>query len=157
MGTSVEAVLRAFNGPINEPQAWALCFQTVKHLSHPFPSSLTTKDLILDRDGSVRLRSTATGESRPHSVPADRCSTDGHASEKEFLFSLGRLLYAALDFGLRETEERVLEPELESFIEKLVTKEDEGSCDEGIENDEEDSAHPTQQPLTRESVLQVSC
>lgn len=52
-------------------------------------------------------------------------------------------------------EERILEPELESFIEKLVTKEDEGSCDEGIENDEEDAAHPTEQPLTRESVLQV--
>lgn len=64
---SVEAVLEAFNGPINEEQAWAICFQTVKHLSHPFPSCLTTKDLILDRDGSVRLRSTSTGESLSHS------------------------------------------------------------------------------------------
>jgi spire-like protein len=82
--------------------------------------------------------------------------SDGGASEKDFLISLGRLLYSALDYGLSETVERVLDPDLENFIVKLTTQEDEGSCDEGIENDEDESAPPLLQPLTRTSVLQVS-
>lgn len=65
-------------------------------------------------------------------------------------------MYSALDYGLTESEERVLDPDLEALIVKLTTKEDEGSCDEGIENDEDESAPPIQQPLTRSSLLQVS-
>ena len=60
-GTSVEAICRAFNAPINEEQAWALFYQTTRHLPARLPRSFTTKDLLIARDGSVRLR--ATGES----------------------------------------------------------------------------------------------
>lgn len=89
-------------------------------------------------------------------------STAKGASEKVFLYLLGRVLYEALDYGLSESEERLLEPHLESFIVKLTTKEDdeEGSCDEGIENDsEDDESSPSSvrtNILTIESVLQVS-
>lgn len=155
-GASVEAILRAFNAPINEEQCWALCFQTVRHLTSPVPACLTPKDLVVGRDGTVRILSAPTGTSSSLSRHSLTLLAAHDASEKDFLMSLGRLLYSALDYGLMESEERVLDPELEALIVKLTTKEDEGSCDEGIENDEDESAPPIQQPLTRSSVLQVS-
>lgn len=155
----MEAILRAFNAPINQEQAYALCFQTVRQLTgQSAPAGLTTKHLILNRDGTVRINSDPNGESHVHPSSCGQLTSvsDRNASEKDFLVSLGRLLYSALDYGLSETVERVLDPELELFIVKLTTHEDEGSCDEGIENDEDESAPPLQQPLTRTSVLQVS-
>lgn len=157
-GVSVEAILRAFNAPINEEQAWAICFQTLRHLTGPLPPQVTIKHLHLCRDGAVLVKPAPTGTLSPCVLrPSSHLPlfTEHDASEKDFLTSLGRLLYDALDFGLSETEERVLDPHLEAFIVMLTTKEDEGSSDEGIENDEEDSASHIQLPLTRTSVLQV--
>ena len=60
-GTCVEAILRAFNGPISEEQAWALCYQTVRYVCRPLPASLSTRDLFIFSDGSVRIRNHASG------------------------------------------------------------------------------------------------
>jgi hypothetical protein len=62
-GASVEAILRAFNAPINQEQAYALCFQTVRQLTgQSVPAGLTTKHLILNKDGTVRIHSDLKGE-----------------------------------------------------------------------------------------------
>ena len=153
---SLEAILRAFNAPISEQQAWALSFQTSRCLPPgPLPRSLTSEDLVVTRDGSVRVLSPPTGQSPPQTSSSSHHALPDTGS-KDFWFSLGHLIYSALDFRIPKSKERVLDRHLVDFIDRLTTKEDEGSCDEGIENDEEDSSPATQQPVTRASVMQVS-
>jgi hypothetical protein len=78
---SLLSVVKAFSSPINEEQAWALCYQTIKHV-YPrdkdassqeeattssrrehhhrrsrFPVVKSLEDLILLKDGSIRIQS----------------------------------------------------------------------------------------------------
>ena len=64
-----------------------------------------------------------------------------NTSSKKFLSSLGVVLFQALDFGLKEDEERTLENNLEKLIEDLTSADkDIDSGDEGIERDSDESS-----------------
>uniref|UniRef100_A0A665UCA4 Spire-type actin nucleation factor 1b n=1 Tax=Echeneis naucrates TaxID=173247 RepID=A0A665UCA4_ECHNA len=115
---SLEQILRLYNQPINEEQAWAVCYQC--------SSSATALD------GSVRVHHQGCeGKYNP-------CTTT------EVIESLGIMIYKALDYGLKENEERELSPPLEQLID-LMTNMAEATrdvCpDEGYEaTEEEDEA-----------------
>jgi len=157
-GLSLQAILSAFNNPISEEQAWALCHQLVKHIvqelqleayelqndqlnqRNKLPTINSLEDVIILKDGNLSIRENR----RPSSAKPASTSTT------KFLSSLGGILFKALDYGLSEQEEPILSPSLEKLIECLADDSvldnghpDDGnlhavdSCDpdEGIERD----------------------
>ncbi|XP_029361048.1 protein spire homolog 1 isoform X1 [Echeneis naucrates] len=147
---SLEQILRLYNQPINEEQAWAVCYQCCRTLAKGCrgrgsssaadgASSATALgrisgpgDVRILKDGSVRVHHQGCeGKYNP-------CTTT------EVIESLGIMIYKALDYGLKENEERELSPPLEQLID-LMTNMAEATrdvCpDEGYEaTEEEDEA-----------------
>ncbi|XP_074056973.1 protein spire homolog 1 isoform X2 [Macrotis lagotis] len=140
---SLEEILRLYNQPINEEQAWAVCYQCCGSLRAaaeeprrprraPPPRPEAPAHIRVWRDGAVTL---APGPG-PAGEPPPSAGTFGysHCSETEVIESLGIIIYKALDYGLKENEERELSPPLEQLIDHMAnTVEADGSNDEGYE------------------------
>ncbi|KAJ8333657.1 hypothetical protein SKAU_G00409760 [Synaphobranchus kaupii] len=139
---SLEEVLKSYEQPINEEQAWAVCYQCCSGLSEPLPAAETrglsrVKDpssILLYRDGTVSLKTEPSAshddDRRPHQLPVP---------ERKLVQSLGVTIYRALDWGLDESEERELSPQLERLIERMVGGEaGNGTADEGYSGQEEE-------------------
>ncbi|XP_037640590.1 protein spire homolog 1 isoform X7 [Sebastes umbrosus] len=149
-GLSLEDILRLYNQPINEEQAWAVCYQCCRTLAKGHRSSRSSAaaagapsavapmrisgpgDVRIQKDGSVRLEHQGCeGKYSP-------CTTT------EVIESLGIMIYKALDYGLKENEERELSPPLEQLIDLMtnMAEAERDACpDEGYEaTEEEDEA-----------------
>lgn len=62
---SLEEVLESYEQPINEEQAWAVCFQCCRELRAPRPPGLLIRgpsSIILHRDGTVTAHLDSGGE-----------------------------------------------------------------------------------------------
>ncbi|KAG8442223.1 hypothetical protein GDO86_011139 [Hymenochirus boettgeri] len=140
---SLEEILDLYNQPINEEQAWAVCYQCCGALLEERGSGSEGRkiagpsEIRVRRDGGVTIRqSRRTGGSRNY-----RCT------ETEVIVSLGIIIYKALDYGLKDNEERELSPPLELLIDKMTNMvETDGSTDEGydaLDEDETDSEKET--------------
>ncbi|KAM6430085.1 protein spire homolog 2 isoform 3-T3 [Liasis olivaceus] len=149
---SLEEVLKAYEQPVNEEQAWAVCFQCCRGLLQPDPPPpgaeeerrrrrgpagrlRDTADLRLHKDGAVSAR----GEYGEAELPL----TLTPAAEAQMVQSLGFVIYRALDWGLEENEERELTPELERLIDLMTNSDSEDSgngsaADEGYSGQEEE-------------------
>nr|XP_033790009.1 protein spire homolog 1 isoform X2 [Geotrypetes seraphini] len=135
---SLEEILRLYNQPINEEQAWAVCYQCCGALSAPGGQRrsrrlLGAADIRIRRDGTV-----CTGTPAADKLGSSQCT------ETQVIESLGIIIYKALDYSLKENEERELSPPLEQLIDHMTnTIETDGSQDEGYEaldEEEEDQA-----------------
>uniref|UniRef100_A0A3B4FX22 Protein spire homolog 1-like n=1 Tax=Pundamilia nyererei TaxID=303518 RepID=A0A3B4FX22_9CICH len=103
---SLEEILALYSQPINEEQAWAVCYQCCRTLAQKH-----------------RRRSSKS------------------AVASSVIDSLGVMIYKALDYGLKENEERELSPPLERLIDMMTNTEETESdpCpDEGYEATEEE-------------------
>ncbi|KAK2867631.1 hypothetical protein QQF64_023357 [Cirrhinus molitorella] len=153
---SLEEVLKSYEQPINEEQAWAVCFQCCRELRAPRPHTQPGQEflirdpssIILHRDGTVTAHLDSSGNCNANHVSA---------ADEKLIQSMGVAIYRALDWGLDDSEERELSPQLEQLIELMVggqdsseTKhcvsnaaKDEGYSgqDEDEEEDEEGTAH----------------
>ncbi|XP_040979113.1 protein spire homolog 1 isoform X5 [Aquila chrysaetos chrysaetos] len=149
---SLEEILRLYNQPINEEQAWAVCYQCCGSLrararrgETPAARLGAAAHLRVWRDGTVTLEQ---GEPRRPPPPAADKSGRLHCTEMEVIESLGIIIYKALDYGLKDNEERELSPPLEQLIDYMTnTTETDGSrdegydaLDEGVEDDDDDKA-----------------
>ncbi|KAF4024850.1 hypothetical protein G4228_016758 [Cervus hanglu yarkandensis] len=129
---SLEEILRLYNQPINEEQAWAVCYQCCGSLRaadagrrQPRRRVRSAAQIRLWKDGAVTL-APATGDAGKVEY--------SHCTETEVIESLGIIIYKALDYGLKENEERELSPPLEQLIDRMAnTVEADGSNDEGYE------------------------
>ncbi|CAI9164698.1 unnamed protein product [Rangifer tarandus platyrhynchus] len=129
---SLEEILRLYSQPINEEQAWAVCYQCCGSLRaadagrrQPRRRVRSASQIRLWRDGAVTL-APATGDAGKVEY--------SHCTETEVIESLGIIIYKALDYGLKENEERELSPPLEQLIDRMAnTVEADGSNDEGYE------------------------
>ncbi|XP_046539941.1 protein spire homolog 2 isoform X1 [Equus quagga] len=136
---SLEEVLKAYEQPINEEQAWAVCFQGCRGLRGA-PGGRRrirdTADILLRRDGSVGARR-EPGAAEPTTMVVSPAS-----SEAQMVQSLGFAIYRALDWGLDESEERELSPQLERLIDLMANNDCEdggcGAADEGYGGPEEE-------------------
>lgn len=147
---SLEEILRLYNQPINEEQAWAVCYQCCGSLrasdaghSQPRRRVRSAAQIRVWRDGAVTLVP-AAGDAGQLPTAAGKLGYS-HCTETEVIESLGIIIYKALDYGLKENEERELSPPLEQLIDHMAnTVEADGSNDEGYEaadeglEDEED-------------------
>ncbi|XP_044215464.1 protein spire homolog 1 isoform X2 [Thunnus albacares] len=146
---SLEEILRLYSQPINEEQAWAVCYQCCRTLakghrgrrssaaagasSASAPTRISgPADVRIQKDGSVRVQHQGCeGKYSP-------CTTT------EVIESLGIMIYKALDYGLKENEERELSPPLEQLIDLMtnMAEAEKDACpDEGYEaTEEEDEA-----------------
>ncbi|KAJ0000091.1 hypothetical protein NQD34_011933 [Periophthalmus magnuspinnatus] len=142
---SLEEILKLYNQPINEEQAWAVCFQCCRSMAKENRASRRSStaigassaaspgkisgpgDVMILKDGSIRVEhQTCQGKFSP-------CTT------AEAIESLGIMIYKALDFGLKENEERELSPPLEQLIDLMTNMADSDPCpDEGYEATEEE-------------------
>ncbi|XP_060027928.1 protein spire homolog 2 [Erinaceus europaeus] len=134
---SLEAVLKAYEQPINEEQAWAVCFQGCGGLrGAPGTGRIRdTADLLLRGDGSVSARPERSAE-EPTTMVVSPASW-----EAQMVQSLGFAIYRALDWGLDESEERELSPQLERLIDLMANNDCEdgaGGADEGYGGPEEE-------------------
>ncbi|KAM7396324.1 hypothetical protein PAMP_019370 [Pampus punctatissimus] len=141
---SLEEVLKSYEQPINEEQAWAVCYQCCSGLRVPRPPARTVsrmKDpssILLHRDGTVSLE-----PQRRHSD-----DTDGPfppAPERQLVQSLGVAIYRALDWGLDDTEERELSPQLERLIERMAGGDHDGDGDRNPGNGTNDEGYSGQE------------
>ncbi|XP_075600596.1 protein spire homolog 1 isoform X2 [Balearica regulorum gibbericeps] len=147
---SLEEILRLYNQPINEEQAWAVCYQCCGSLrararrgETPAARLGAAAHLRVWRDGAVTLE-----QGEPHRPPPPASDKSGrlHCTEMEVIESLGIIIYKALDYGLKDNEERELSPPLEQLIDHMTnTTETDGSrdegydaLDEGVEDDDDD-------------------
>uniref|UniRef100_A0A3P8SH29 Spire type actin nucleation factor 1 n=1 Tax=Amphiprion percula TaxID=161767 RepID=A0A3P8SH29_AMPPE len=150
---SLEEILRLYNQPINEEQAWAVCYQCCRTLARKHRGRRSSSaaaaaagassaagprrisgsgDVRIQKDGSVRVEhQDCEDKYRP-------CTTT------EVIESLGIMIYKALDYGLKENEERELSPPLEQLIDLMtnMAEVEKDACpDEGYEaTEEEDEA-----------------
>uniref|UniRef100_A0A7N8X6I9 Spire-type actin nucleation factor 1b n=1 Tax=Mastacembelus armatus TaxID=205130 RepID=A0A7N8X6I9_9TELE len=145
---SLEEILRLYNQPINEEQAWAVCYQSCKTLAKVHRSRRSScaaagaassaalprrisgaGDVRIQKDGSVRVELL-----NPFCL--EMCSYYGFIIVIE---SLGIMIYRALDYGLKENEERELSPPLEQLIDLMTNMAERDACpDEGYEATEEE-------------------
>ncbi|CDQ63109.1 unnamed protein product [Oncorhynchus mykiss] len=116
---SLEEVLKSYEQPINEEQAWAMCYQCCSWLRVPRPATVTggvyrVKDpssILLLRDGTVSPKQESDDTDGPPLPPI---------TERQLVQSLGVAIYQALDWGLDDSEERELSPQLERLIERMA-------------------------------------
>uniref|UniRef100_A0A8C3BQ44 Spire type actin nucleation factor 2 n=1 Tax=Cairina moschata TaxID=8855 RepID=A0A8C3BQ44_CAIMO len=122
-GLSLEEVLKCYEQPLNEEQAWALCFQGCRAAAAAPAAPPRTADILLRADGTVGLP-----------APPSSCW--------QMVQSLGFAIYRALDWGLDENEERELSPQLEQLIDLMTNSDSEdsgcGTADEGYGGQEEE-------------------
>ncbi|XP_043937789.1 protein spire homolog 2 isoform X2 [Protopterus annectens] len=157
---SLIAVLKCYEQPINEEQAWAVCFQCCRGLlQQPMGGGVLLRDpesLLLHKDGSVtvcreaRSNVNTAGPSRKHVPPT--------FTEAQIVQSLGFTIYRALDWGLDENEERELSPELETLIDMMAngdSKDSNGIADEGYEGQEDEEDEADGPPRTVKTFQQV--
>lgn len=132
---SLQEILDLYKQPINEEQAWAVCYQCCGALQRiregHRPKLTAAAEIRVRRDGAVIIR------------PETGNASDAPCSETEVIVSLGIIIYKALDYGLKDNEERELSPPLEQLIDKMTNiEETDGSNDEGydaLDEDEEDN------------------
>uniref|UniRef100_A0A087XAG4 Spire-type actin nucleation factor 2 n=1 Tax=Poecilia formosa TaxID=48698 RepID=A0A087XAG4_POEFO len=114
---SLEEVLKSYEQPINEEQAWAVCYQCCSGLRVPRPPSgrpgrvKDPSSILLHRDGTVSLKE----EPQPDVYVNQKTS-----QSSQLVQSLGVAIYRALDWGLDDNEERELSPQLERLIERMA-------------------------------------
>ncbi|XP_060915491.1 protein spire homolog 1 isoform X3 [Labrus mixtus] len=144
---SLEEILHLYSQPINEEQAWAVCYQCCRTLAQTqrrkgsksaagasaavYPRRIEGPgDVRIWRDGTVKLQF------------EDNTDKYGSApTSLEVIDSLGIMIYKALDYGLKENEERELSPPLERLIDMMtnIQESESDSCpDEGYEATEEE-------------------
>ncbi|MBN3305398.1 SPIR1 protein, partial [Amia calva] len=143
---SLEEILMLYSQPINEEQAWAVCYQCCRALAQGSrrrnPRSAGASggqariegpaNVKIGRDGTVRLQHTERGTSGKSRSPC---------TSSEVIESLGIMIYKALDYGLKENEERELSPPLEQLIDCMtnIAEEEGDTCpDEGYDATEEE-------------------
>ncbi|XP_029920381.1 protein spire homolog 1 isoform X3 [Myripristis murdjan] len=143
---SLEEILTLYSQPINEEQAWAVCYQCCRTLArkHRRRNSKAAGASAIDHPrriegpGDVRIRRDGTVELHYQD------STDKYRSAHtslEVIDSLGIMIYKALDYGLKENEERELSPPLEHLIDLMTNTaeaESDPCPDEGYEATEEE-------------------
>ncbi|XP_057185536.1 carbohydrate sulfotransferase 6 isoform X2 [Triplophysa rosa] len=135
---SLVEVLKCYEQPINEEQAWAVCYQCCRELKPPRPNTVVQflipdlSAIILHRDGTItaHLKRTDDSDANPVSV-----------SENKLVQSIGVAIYHALDWGLDDSEERELSPQLENLIEFMVGNKDSSEAKHCASNSAKDEGY----------------
>uniref|UniRef100_A0A8C5FDF2 Spire-type actin nucleation factor 1a n=1 Tax=Gadus morhua TaxID=8049 RepID=A0A8C5FDF2_GADMO len=159
---SLEEILGLYSQPINEEQAWAVCYQCCRTLAltrrgrkSAEASSGREGERRIDGPGDVRIQ-------RDGTVILQHQDTSGPKSVclcVQVIESLGLMIYKALDYGLKDSEERELSAPLEQLIDLMTKVTDAGDSDlcpdEGYEATEEEEESEADEGLAAHGVGSV--
>ncbi|XP_033971476.1 protein spire homolog 1 isoform X2 [Trematomus bernacchii] len=143
---SLEEILRLYSQPINEEQAWAVCYQCCRTLAKEHRDRRSSS-AAAGASSAASMRISGAGDVRIQkdgSVRVDHQGCEGKfnpCTTTEVIESLGIMIYKALDYGLKENEERELSPPLEQLIDLMtnMAEAERDACpDEGYEATEEE-------------------
>ncbi|KAM5157212.1 protein spire homolog 1 isoform 1-T1 [Mantella aurantiaca] len=151
---SLEEILDLYNQPINEEQAWAVCYQCCAALRAAAAGEAAKRRKI---NGATEIRIGRDGAVIVTERPPDG-SSHSRCAETEVIVSLGIIIYKALDYGLKDNEERELSPPLERLIDNMTNiDETDGSTDEGYDalDEEDEDASEKELPEFRHSYKSV--
>ncbi|CAL8398219.1 unnamed protein product [Gadus morhua 'NCC'] len=160
---SLEEILGLYSQPINEEQAWAVCYQCCRTLAltrrgrkSAEASSGREGERRIDGPGDVRIQRDGTVILQPQDT--SDLYTSAHTS-LEVIESLGLMIYKALDYGLKDSEERELSAPLEQLIDLMTKVTDAGDSDlcpdEGYEATEEEEESEADEGLAAHGVGSV--
>ncbi|KAJ8402968.1 hypothetical protein AAFF_G00358840 [Aldrovandia affinis] len=147
---SLEEILILYGQPINEEQAWAVCYQCCRSLAHGYRRRRSESDKApvvdyagrIEGPGDVRIRKDGTVRLQHQGGPdTDESSCTPVEGGEAVIESLGIMIYKALDYGLKENVERELSPPLEQLIDLMtnMAESERDACpDEGYEATEEE-------------------
>ncbi|XP_051884727.1 protein spire homolog 2 isoform X2 [Pristis pectinata] len=162
---SLDEILRAYEQPINEEQAWAVCYQCCRSLHRDWPREQVRVGrvrelaaILLHRDGAVSL---CGEQKRPSHADSKVKISPPLCTERQVVQSLGFAIYRALDWGLDENEERELSQQLEQLIDQMANNDSEGSngtADEGYSGqDEEEEGDGTPRSVSTFEQVMKAC
>ncbi|XP_067854123.1 protein spire homolog 2 [Heptranchias perlo] len=162
---SLDEILRAYEQPINEEQAWAVCYQCCRSLHRDWPQEQVRigrvrelATILLHQDGTVSLCGEAK---RPPITDSTEKISPPLCTEGQVVQSLGFAIYRALDWGLDENEERELSQQLEQLIDQMANSDSEGSngtADEGYSGqDDEDEGDSTPRSVKNFEQVMKAC
>ncbi|XP_022092082.1 protein spire homolog 1-like isoform X2 [Acanthaster planci] len=141
---SLDKILSAFDGPLNEEQAWAVCYQCAQFLKLSWPERNADRGCTLDGAEAVRVHKDGSVTVTVHEWDSLWENDDENTAdftdeifhtEAEMVNALGRIVYHALDYGCHEEEERVLSEPLEELIDQMTNTGEEGQDKEEVEED----------------------
>ncbi|XP_021254755.1 protein spire homolog 1-like isoform X2 [Numida meleagris] len=121
---SLAEILRCFEHPISEEQAWAICFQCccrMKELAQGLHPSLHS--VFIKGPGSIFIHADGTVSFRVYHK-SDAGSIQ--QSEDKLLEYLGVVIYEALDWGIDSQVERELSDPLDKLLCLMLKLDDEG-------------------------------
>ncbi|XP_058450799.1 protein spire isoform X2 [Malaya genurostris] len=134
LSVTLEDVLKTFNAPISEDQAWALIYQSARMFKAKLQETncrlrdlrlpVETRHLNVHKDGSCFV---TVGDKDKNLYVA--------SSQKKILLKLGIVVYTALDYNLPSNEDCPMSHELEELIDFMTADDND---DEGIEHDSEE-------------------
>ncbi|XP_058814922.1 protein spire isoform X2 [Topomyia yanbarensis] len=134
LSVTLEDILKTFNAPISEDQAWALIYQSARMFKAKLQETgcrlrdlrlpVETRHLNVHKDGSCFV---TVGDKDKNFYVA--------SSQKKILLKLGIVVYTALDYNLPSNEDCPMSHQLEELIEFMTADDND---DEGIEHDSEE-------------------
>lgn len=157
---NLDEITGSFSAPITEEHAWAIVFECLKCLRSVVREAKNrrilivshTDQILIHREGRVHESTflpTTSNSSSCHE--SSSTGTEGKnsrvstSSEYKVVQELALVMYAALDIGLKEDEERTLTPGLENLLAHMISAGEESrdsdkvdTDDEGIEQDHDD-------------------
>ncbi|KAI1242276.1 hypothetical protein IHE44_0005795 [Lamprotornis superbus] len=122
---SLAELLRCFEHPISEEQAWAICFQCcrkIEQLSQELSPSL--RSVFIKGSGSIFIHADGTASFKVYHK-SDVGSIQ--QSEDKLLEYLGVVIYEALDWGINSQMERELSDPLEKLLCLMLKLDDEAT------------------------------
>ncbi|NXI47002.1 SPIR1 protein, partial [Galbula dea] len=106
---SLAEILRCFEHPISEEQAWAVCFQCCYKIEQ-LAQGPSLHSVFLEDSGSIFIHADGTASFKVSDVGSIQ------QSEDELLKGLGLVIYGALDWGIESQVERELSNPLETLL-----------------------------------------
>ncbi|NWX48255.1 SPIR1 protein, partial [Steatornis caripensis] len=124
---SVAEILRCFEHPISEEQAWAICFQCcckMEQLAHELYPPL--RSVFIKGPGSIFIHADGTASFKVYHKSGKSIDVGSiQQSEDKLLEYLGMVIYEALDWGIDSQVERELSDPLEKLLCLMLKLDDE--------------------------------
>lgn len=174
-------ILKVFNNPINEEQAWAVCYQCAHFLSknpdqefYQVVFDAGINSIWLSRHGEVFLRKAPSDPNGSGKGPPTTSPGTGHGSqmdsphtflprkkrhvivtESDAVQALGTVIFQTLDYGLEASEERQLSAGLETLIVTMTNADNSLDLDHEQSNADDEGIEKDADLDTRATVADV--
>ncbi|NXA64285.1 SPIR1 protein, partial [Mohoua ochrocephala] len=150
---SLAELLRCFEHPISEEQAWAICFQCCRKIEQ-LAQCPPLHSVFIKGSGSIFIHADGTASFKVHHKSGKSMDVGSiQQAEDKLLEYLGMVIYEALDWGIDSQVERELSDPLEKLLYLMLKLDDEAmnppatlqdiiqACEEHLSRPSEATSH----------------